>query len=383
MITINKHTIYSDYFNTFKEVYSSFYNSSNLSLPSYPFQTKLNTPLIVTSLIPSLISDSLTLQFRESMFYLGQLHSIVPAATKVHAQNDYKHKTGKYLIPHSYFISNEIVYADNEFGYIATNQDKPKNSVKNFTKNQKFSYQKLFEICFSASSFRYMLIKAECMTFLFYFLKSRNIDIPSFYGAFNYALTKASQFFDSPITYGIVYVWELVTAFNHFTSLLSVDNFDDDSHLNLPLHHVYKFPRYLSSLSSFGDYDLSTCKHNLNLPKIGFLNHCSITPRISTSIPSNSNTIFYLPYELDASGILSSSFNKFIDWLMESMDCFDIYDFFNNISLINEFENNFVVSANLPTVVNGEYFVNSIDEANKIIKQKIFHQLKVMSYICQ
>ena len=123
MITINRHSNYSDYFDKFNEIYLSYYEfSSEPKLPTYSYQIKLNTPLIVTSLISDIIPKTLIPKFRESMFYLGYLHSIVPNATKVHSQNEFKRMNGTYLIPHSYFISNEIVYADNEFGHIATKQ---------------------------------------------------------------------------------------------------------------------------------------------------------------------------------------------------------------------------------------------------------------------
>lgn len=371
MITINKHTNYSDYFDQFNELYLSYFESSSEpKLPTYSYQTKLNTPLIVTSLITDLIPESLIPKFRESMFYLGYLHSIVPNATKVHSQNEFKRMNGTYLIPHSYFITNEIVYADNEFGHIATKQSKPKISNKNFTRNQKYSLQKLYEICFSASSFRYMLIKAECMTFMYFYLFSlgdKNNDILSFYGCFDYALSKASEFKDSPITYGIIYVWELVTAFNHFSkNSLPIQN---DSELNLPLHHVYKYPRHLYSISAFGDYDLSSCNYKLNLPDIEFLNHYSITPKTSTSIPASDKTLYYLPYEIDPQKVLSSSFNNFLDYFFPP-DTIDLYELFEQLKLINEFENSFVISSELPQTIDGEFFVKSVEDAKELIKEK-------------
>lgn len=149
MININKNTNYSTFFDEFEKLYSSFYISKIEKLPTYNFQTKLNTPLIITSYIENLISDSFINDFRENLFYLGYLHSIIPNALKINSQKEFKRTHGEYLIPRSYFQQNEITYSDSEFGHVASNQFTPKKSIKNFTKNQKFSYEKLYEICFS------------------------------------------------------------------------------------------------------------------------------------------------------------------------------------------------------------------------------------------
>ena len=360
MININKNTNYSTFFDEFEKLYSSFYISKIENLPTYNFQTKLNTPLIITSYIENLISDSFINDFRENLFYLGYLHSIIPNALKINFQKEFKRTHGEYLIPRSYFQQNEITYSDSEFGHVASNQFTPKKSIKNFTKNQKFSYEKLYEICFSSSSFRFMIIKAECMIFLYYYFLTNNIEYPQFYGAFNYALTKASQFENNSITYGIIYVWELVTAFNHFIS----SKFHED--FNLPLHHVYSYPKRFNLISQFGNYDISTCNHKLNLPEIDFIKNCSLTPRCLTNIPSNEKSLFILPYEIDPNGIYSASFNNFIDWLINDYKKEDINQIFYKISLINEYENYFEISEECPQYIdNGEFFVKTIEEADK------------------
>lgn len=370
MININKNTNYSTFFDEFEKLYSSFYIAKIEKLPTYNFQTKLNTPLFITSYIENLISDSFVNEFRENLFYLGYLHSIIPNVTKVNAQKEFKRTNGQYLIPRSYFKENEITYSDTEFGHVASNQFYPKKSLKNFTKNQKFSYEKLFEICFSSSSFRFMIIKAECMIFLYYYFLTNNIDYPSFFGAINYALTKAEQFKHNYITYGIIYVWELVTAFNHFiSSKVNIER-------NLPLHHVYSYPKRFNSISNFGNYDLTTCEHKLNLPEINNIKYCSLTPRCLTNIPSNEKSIFILPYEIDPDENYSVSFNIFIDWLIDEFKKEDLNEIFNKIYFINEYENNFVISEDFPQYVdNGEFFVKTIEEAEEIIKQKNMNKI--------
>ena len=381
MIHIDKNTDYNEYYNEFENLYSSFYET-NINLPTHPYQTKLNTPFIVTSLfVPSIISPKLIEEFKSALFYFGYLHSVVPFATKVHAQEEFKRQVGSYLIPADYFKSHEITYGLSEFGHIAQNQSTPKRSCFNFTKNQHFSLAKLFEICFSSSSFRFMLIKAECLTFLYYYFLSKYSKIPqelySFYGAFNYAYKKASRYSPSSITFGILYVWELVTAFNHFTNM-NFSPLSEDNKINLPTHHVYMYPRRLSCLSQFGKYDLTTCKYKLSLPNISekILKHISINPQFSTDIPSNSQTLFYLPQTVDKTGILSSSFNTFIEWLIEDSDeNFD--EIFYRISFINNFEDAFVVNSEQPQVIDGgEFFVNTLFEADEIIRKRNIKPIK-------
>lgn len=138
MINITKNTNYSTFFDEFEKLYSSFYISKIEKLPTYNFQTKLNTPLIITSYIENLISDSFINDFRENLFYLGYLHSIIPNALKYNSQKEFKRTHGEYLIPRSYFQQNEITYADSEFGHVASNQFTPKKSIKILLKIKSF-----------------------------------------------------------------------------------------------------------------------------------------------------------------------------------------------------------------------------------------------------
>ena len=149
-VSISSNVSYDSVYSKLRDIYMSYCNESITPLlPTHDKYVKTITPLINVNkpndpnspIINELIDD-----YKQALYYIGKCHENVP-------------KFKRYL--DTRMFSNEIAYHTREFGYIP--------------KSMKWSFQKLIEIAFSASSFRTMCAKAEIAVFMYYVMLTRLI----------------------------------------------------------------------------------------------------------------------------------------------------------------------------------------------------------------
>lgn len=370
MIKIDAHTDYS----TIRSELMQIYNQYLTNTPSLPIMdnqlTKLNTPLYYissadsstdsSSSLPShpssshpLISPQFIDEYRKALLFIGKCHRTVPSNKRDIDTRD--------------FSREEIQYNLNEFGYIP--------------RPLEFKVRKLVDIAFSASSFRFMCIKAEIAIFLFYRALSHvtsssllaphwSSDVKFIFGAIAYAVNKYYSFRNK--TKGMaVYIWELTTFINAFAPLTS------ETISTIPSHHVSKFTRRYASIADFGDIDpfnislpdssfppLISLPSSLSPSDQSFYKHLSRFPKCPTDIPYTPDLWFYIPTDSDAKQPCTLTFHEILSNILQNPTDFQFIT--NELLKITNYESQFLLSSGESYASNTFYF-KSLSEASDYI----------------
>lgn len=319
---VNHNSDYKDLYSVLFNIYTSKAEEFNVAdVPAFLYHTKLNTALINHE-----FTESLQNLYKQSLFYIGNAHKIVPL--------------NKNLLETRYFNDKQLAYHISEFGYIP--------------KGMKWNYNKILDMAFSASSFRTMCVKAEIATFILFYLLNQLLDDPEkkninhkiVFGAFKYAIDKSRKFTNNENVRAAIYVWELTTFINVFGDL----NLEFEDTYCLPTHHIFKTTHRFKNISDFADYQNECFKQYITdkstTQEKEFINRLSLSPKSNTSISYSEDAIFYNPCDSITKFIYTRDFDEHIKVAKEFLEYVDIHNAIYELCKINEYEFQFQLAPN-------------------------------------
>lgn len=340
MICIDHNTDYSKIRDALKEIYTSYLSKDHEAPPSYNRFIKVNTPLFYIG--EGIINDAYIDDYRKALLFIGKCHREVPL--------------NKRMIDTRDFSMGEIIYKTREFGYVP--------------KSLQFSFRKLVDMAFSASSFRLMCVKAEIAVLLYYMALSSVIgkdfedypeDVMFILGAFAFAINKYHSM-QNPIKGMASYIWELTTFVNVYTNC----NQEIEDNFSMPSHHVFQSTRRYGSIANFGDYDCFTEKCDFGDGEEEFYSHLSKVPKCPTNITYNNNVWFYIPTESDVKSLCTECFNRVMNAV--KLCSGDLMHVGLELREITSYESEFLLAKDESYAEGCEFFFKSENEAKEFIK---------------